>query len=197
MKSGKTKCLIKEIGRTPSRSRLVVCHKSSKVVSSRCSSTRDIVPDFCVELLSEVDVSDKQHIFIDECQLFPDLSTFVQRYSDRKLYMAGLTRDYANQPFGHLDRFLQNAEVVRCIAICDYSCCVADAQYSKRIVDKHEQFISDKDIYEARCREHYVPKIRYSDDGVDMTWEQIVTADVDQEICLNTKYFTVIENKIF
>ena len=94
---------------------------------------------------------------VDEAQFFPasiidDL--YYLNSKNIKIIVAGLEKDYLNQPFGSMVEIISIADsIVRLKANCHR--CGRDAEYSQRKnTDTKKQFlIGNKNFYEALCEQ--------------------------------------------
>jgi thymidine kinase len=110
--------------------------------------------------LEERIVEGVEVIGIDEAQFFDGgLAEVAMRLADRgvRVIVAGLDQDYLRRAFGPMPTLMALAEHVdKMHAICVQ--CGATAHYSQRISGGAEQVeVGDTDIYEARCRDCFVP----------------------------------------
>ena len=101
-----------------------------------------------------------QVVGIDEAQFFdPGLAGVAMDLADRgiRVIVAGLDQDYLRRAFGPMPVLMAVAEHVdKMHAICVQ--CGGTAHYSQRISGGDAQVqVGDADIYEARCRDCYVP----------------------------------------
>ncbi len=103
---------------------------------------------------------DVQVVGVDEAQFFDArLAEVAMRLADRgiRVIVAGLDQDYLRRAFGPMPTLMALAEHVdKMHAICVQ--CGHTAHYSQRISGGAQQVeVGDTDIYEARCRDCYVP----------------------------------------
>jgi thymidine kinase len=98
---------------------------------------------------------------IDEAQFFhEDLIEICEDLADRgiRVIMAGLDRDFRNQPFGPMPELMARAEYVdKLHAICIQ--CGEPASRTQRLIDGEPAAADDpvilvgaSEVYEARCR---------------------------------------------
>ena len=116
---------------------------------------------------------DIKHIAIDEIQFLPthDPDTFKPlafdavklckqlKMSGYHVMASGLDMDYKGDPYGIMPQLLAIAdEVHKLKAVCFK--CGADAGFSSRLTDNEAiEVIGEKDIYEARCYDHWLERI--------------------------------------
>lgn len=110
-------------------------------------------------------------IGIDEAQFFDSgLVELVTKLADQgvRVIVAGLDQDYLRRPFGPMPAIMALAEFVdKTHAVCVQ--CGLAAHYSQRIAGGADQvLVGDVEVYEARCRECYVP---YAGGGADCSDE--------------------------
>ena len=94
-------------------------------------------------------------IGIDEAQFFPagiveDINYLASK--GFRIIVAGLDKDYLNQPFGSMSQIEQiSTSITRLKAKCNQ--CGSDATYSHRISNDSQQLlIGAKDVYQALCQ---------------------------------------------
>lgn len=108
-------------------------------------------------------------IGVDEAQFFDNqLVQVCENLANRglRVIVAGLDLDYRGQPFEVMAQFLARAEsVTKNLAIC--CVCGENAHYTQRIrhLSDERVLVGAADIYEARCRQCFVPPS--PDDGRD------------------------------
>jgi len=110
--------------------------------------------------LEQLIQSDVEVVGIDEAQFFDrQLADVAMRLADRgvRVIIAGLDQDYLRRAFGPMPVLMALAEHVdKMHAVCVQ--CGATAHYSQRISGGEEQVeVGDADIYEARCRDCFIP----------------------------------------
>ncbi len=106
------------------------------------------------DVFSEID--NIQLIAIDEAQFFPasiieDINYLVSK--NIQIVVAGLDKDYLNQPFGYMQQIIGMAKsVTRLEAVCNK--CSSPASYSHRITDNSSSqiLVGASDQYEALCQ---------------------------------------------
>lgn len=101
-----------------------------------------------------------QVVGIDEAQFFDDsLIKVAQTLANmgKRVIIAGLDQDYRGEPFGPIPQLLAIAEyITKTHAICVI--CGNPANYTYRTSqDTNKVVVGASDIYEARCRNCFVP----------------------------------------
>ena len=134
---------------------------SKKDVVSHSGNSIEAVPvDHPEEILERIDDT-IDVVGIDEAQFFhEDLVEICEDLADRgiRVIMAGLDRDFRNQPFGPMPELMARAEYVdKLHAICIQ--CGEPASRTQRLIDGEPAAVDDpvilvgaSEVYEARCR---------------------------------------------
>jgi thymidine kinase len=134
---------------------------SKNDVVSHSGNSIDAVPvDHPEEILERIDDS-VDVVGIDEAQFFhEDLVDICENLADKgvRVILAGLDRDFRNQPFGPMPELMARAEYVdKLHAICIQ--CGEPASRTQRLIDGEPAAADDpvilvgaSEVYEARCR---------------------------------------------
>jgi thymidine kinase len=134
---------------------------SKKDVVSHSGNSIEAVPvDHPEEILERIDDT-VDVVGIDEAQFFhADLIEVCEELADRgiRVILAGLDRDFRNQPFGPMPELMARAEYVdKLHAICIQ--CGEPASRTQRLIDGEPAAADDPvilvgaaEVYEARCR---------------------------------------------
>ncbi|MFN2341585.1 MAG: thymidine kinase [Halanaerobium sp.] len=134
---------------------------SKKDVVSHSGNSIDAVPvDHPEEILKRIDAS-VDVVGIDEAQFFhEDIVEICEDLADQgvRVIIAGLDRNFRNQPFGPMPELMARAEYVdKLHAICIQ--CGEPASRTQRLIDGEPAAIDDpvilvgaSEVYEARCR---------------------------------------------
>lgn len=134
---------------------------SKKDVVSHSGNSIEAVPvDHPEEILERIDAA-VDVVGIDEAQFFhEDLVEICEDLADRgiRVILAGLDRDFRNQPFGPMPELMARAEYVdKLHAICIQ--CGEPASRTQRLIDGEPAAADDpvilvgaSEVYEARCR---------------------------------------------
>ena len=134
---------------------------SKKDVVSHSGNSIEAVPvDHPEEILDRIDEK-VDVVGIDEAQFFHnDLVEICEDLADRgmRVILAGLDRDFRNQPFGPMPELMARAEYVdKLHAICIQ--CGEPASRTQRLIDGEPAAEDDpvilvgaSEVYEARCR---------------------------------------------
>ncbi|RAK09831.1 thymidine kinase [Halanaerobium saccharolyticum] len=134
---------------------------SKKDVVSHSGNSIEAVPvDHPEEILERIDAA-VDVVGIDEAQFFhEDLVEICENLADRgiRVILAGLDRDFRNQPFGPMPELMARAEYVdKLHAICIQ--CGEPASRTQRLIDGEPAAADDpvilvgaSEVYEARCR---------------------------------------------
>ncbi|TDO95070.1 thymidine kinase [Halanaerobium saccharolyticum] len=134
---------------------------SKKDVVSHSGNSIEAVPvDHPEEILERIDAA-VDVVGIDEAQFFhEDLVEICEDLADRgiRVILAGLDRDFRNQPFGPMPELMARAEYVdKLHAICIQ--CGEPASRTQRLIDGQPAAADDpvilvgaSEVYEARCR---------------------------------------------
>ncbi|RCW60911.1 MULTISPECIES: thymidine kinase [Halanaerobium] len=134
---------------------------SKKDVVSHSGNSIEAVPvDHPEEILERID-NTVDVVGIDEAQFFhEDLVEICEDLADRgiRVILAGLDRDFRNEPFGPMPELMARAEYVdKLHAICIQ--CGEPASRTQRLIDGEPAAADDpvilvgaSEVYEARCR---------------------------------------------
>ena len=134
---------------------------SRKDVVSHSGNSIEAVPvDHPEEILERIDAA-VDVVGIDEAQFFhEDLVEICEDLADRgiRVILAGLDRDFRNQPFGPMPELMARDEYVdKLHAICIQ--CGEPASRTQRLIDGEPAAADDpvilvgaSEVYEARCR---------------------------------------------
>ena len=134
---------------------------SKKDVVSHSGNSIEAVPvDHPEEILERIDET-FDVVGIDEAQFFhEDLIDVCEELADRgvRVILAGLDRDFRNQPFGPMPELMARAEYIdKLHAICIQ--CGEPASRTQRLIDGEPAAADDpvilvgaSEVYEARCR---------------------------------------------
>jgi len=134
---------------------------SKKDVVSHSGNSIEAVPvDHPEEILDRIDDT-VDVVGIDEAQFFhEDLVGICEELADKgtRVIMAGLDRDFRNEPFGPMPELMARAEYVdKLHAICIQ--CGEPASRTQRLIDGEPAAADDpvilvgaSEVYEARCR---------------------------------------------
>lgn len=96
---------------------------------------------------------------INEGQFIKDIYEGILLLTDqlqKKVYVSGLDGDFNRQPFGDFLRIIPLCDsVTKLKARCEV--CGKEAIFSKRMIcDENKIVIGGKELYQPRCREHYL-----------------------------------------
>lgn len=146
----------------------------SHVVSSHSSAYKGLsekIDVISARTLTEVDISGRVVIGIDEAQFFPDLVEVVKNWlaMGKHIYCAGLDSDRNMNPFGHIAELLHlsdsftkfNSVCYRCLEEKRGGCLTpADlkpAPFTACLQDKtpEQVQVGGSDIYRPVCRRHF------------------------------------------
>src|SRR6056297_186318 len=134
---------------------------SKKDVVSHSGNSIEAVPvDHPEEILERIDDT-VDVVGIDEAQFFhEDLIEICEKLADQgiRVILAGLDRDFRNEPFGPMPDLMARAEYVdKLHAICIQ--CGEPASRTQRLIDGEPAAYDDpvvligaQEVYEARCR---------------------------------------------
>ncbi len=126
----------------------IVSHDTNFIVSTPVDNAQAILL-----LTEDVDV-----VGIDEAQFFDDEITHVCEQLALKgirVIAAGLDMDYMGKPFGQMPNLLAIADyITKLHAICVKCGNIANISYRK-VADKGQVLLGEKDVYEPRCRDCY------------------------------------------
>ena len=161
MFSGKTKELINRIKNAEAAQQKVAIFKpavdtryhADKIVSHDAGSV-DAMPINDAKMMLE-GVADFHIIAIDEVQFFSqDIVQVIEQLANegKRVIVAGLDMDYEGKPFGPMPSLLSVANyITKLHALCVL--CGEEASYSyRKITNKAQVVLGEKDMYEARCR---------------------------------------------
>ncbi len=135
-------------------------YSKNDVVSHSGNSIEAVPVDHPEEILERIDDT-VDVIGIDEAQFFhEDLVEICEDLADQgiRVILAGLDRDFRNQPFGPMPDLMARAEYVdKLHAICIQ--CGEPASRTQRLIDGQPASADDpvilvgaSEVYEARCR---------------------------------------------
>lgn len=166
MFSGKTEELIRRLRRAQIAKQKVAIFKPR--IDNRYSQDEIVshnslrIPSTVVDTANQILLfsGDAEVIGIDEAQFFDiHLVEVCQKLADegKRVLVAGLDTDYRGVPFEPMPQLLAIAEyITKTLAVCMQ--CGAPANRTQRITESHVLVvIGASDVYEARCRECYVP----------------------------------------
>jgi len=166
MFSGKTEELIRRLRRAAIARQKVEIFKPK--VDNRYSATEIVSHDKqkiksrIIEAPEEIlkYALESQVVGIDEAQFFDESLIKVSQTlanMGKRVILAGLDQDYMGKPFGPIPQLLAVAEyITKTHAICVI--CGNPANYTQRTTqDKDKVIVGAGDIYEARCRNCFVP----------------------------------------
>ena len=126
----------------------IVSHDTNFIVSTPVDNAQSILL-----LTEDVDV-----VGIDEAQFFDNEITYVCEQLALKgirVIAAGLDMDYLGKPFGQMPNLLAIADyITKLHAICVKCGNIANISYRK-VADKGQVLLGEKDVYEPRCRDCY------------------------------------------
>lgn len=142
---------------------------SHRTIPSKLSRVTEIK----IGMLGKIDTDIiEQHsiIGIDEAQFFPDIEKVIYWVTDlhKTVYVAGLMYTSEAKPFGNFHKLLPYAEKIKRLkAICEYclddhGIAVANATFTKCLVEKDGDELIGSDVYVAACLRHW--KMPLSDD---------------------------------
>lgn len=128
----------------------IVSHDKQKIKSHIIKNPQEILT---IALEAQV-------VGIDEAQFFDDsLVKVCQTLANmgKRVIVAGLDQDYRGRPFGPIPQLLAISEYIdKTHAICVI--CGNPANYTyRKTTDKDTVVVGASDIYEARCRNCFVP----------------------------------------
>lgn len=168
MYCGKSEELIRRLNRVKIAKQKVKVFKpvlddrySKKDVVSHSGNSIEAVPvDHPEEILNRIDKT-VDVVGVDEAQFFhTDLVSICEKLADDgiRVILAGLDRDFRNQPFGPMPELMARAEYVdKLHAICIQ--CGEPASRTQRLINGQPARADDPvilvgadEVYEARCR---------------------------------------------
>lgn len=167
MFSGKSEELVRRLRRAVIAQQIVQAFKPQidtrhpeQVLVTRDNRKLDAITVVDSRELAAAIADETQVVGIDEAQFFDlGLVELAMSLADNgvRVILAGLDQDYLRRPFGPMPGILALAEHVDKVhAICVR--CGGTAHYSQRIAGSDEQVqVGDTELYEARCRDCYVP----------------------------------------
>jgi len=131
----------------------IVSHSEQRIASDVVSTAREILDR--IDARTEV-------VGIDEVQFFDkEIVSVCDRLADmgKRVIVAGLDQDYLGRPFEPMPQLLAIAEyITKTLAICMR--CGNPANHTQRLIDSDERVIVGAgDIYEARCRRCFEPRL--------------------------------------
>lgn len=169
MFSGKTEELIRRVRRAEFAKLKVQVFKpvidnryKEKEVTSHNMNTVDAVPLNNIDEIWDHLNSKTRVVGIDEGQFFDSkIVQVVQDLADRglRVIIAGLDTDWKGQPFEPMPTLMAIAEnVTKQHAVC--MVCGAPASRTQKTSGGDSQIeVGAAESYEARCREHFVPRV--------------------------------------
>ncbi len=112
-------------------------------------------------LLSAIKNKNPHSVFFDEAQFLEDDLMYLIDDLARvniDVYLAGLTRDSDNKPFGCLGRVSMLNGVInkRMNVECSYTGCTNEAKRSFCLIDKSESVLVGDTVYAPRCDSHLI-----------------------------------------
>lgn len=161
MFSGKTEELIRRLNRARIAKQQVEIFKptvdtryhETEIVSHNANAIPSVPVQSSLNILLIQHGSDV--IGIDEAQFFDEELVYVcQTLAEqgKRVIVAGLDMDYLGQPFGPMPKLMAIAEFVTKVhAICMVCGDLASHSFRK-VGDKDQVMLGEKDTYEARCR---------------------------------------------
>jgi len=166
MFSGKTEELIRRLRRAViARQRVAIFkpkvdnrYSKEELVSHSQQKIKSIAIEKPEEILKHA--LEAQVVGIDEAQFFDDsIVKICQTLANmgKRVIVAGLDQDYRGKPFGPMPQLLAIAEYIdKTHAICVI--CGNPANYTyRKSADTDTVVVGATDIYEARCRNCFVP----------------------------------------
>ncbi|HGY56052.1 MAG TPA: thymidine kinase [Caldithrix abyssi] len=166
MFSGKTEELIRRLRRALiARQRVAIFkpkldnrYSKEELVSHSQQKIESIPIEHPEEILKHA--LEAQVVGIDEAQFFDDsIVGICQTLANmgKRVIVAGLDQDYRGKPFGPMPQLLAIAEYIdKTHAICVI--CGNPANYTyRKTADKDTVVVGAADVYEARCRNCFVP----------------------------------------
>ena len=169
MFSGKTEELIKRLKRAQIARLKVQAFKP--IIDSRYSETE--ICSHNQTTCASIPIAQAEDIFdhldettevvgIDEAQFFDDsLVEIAQKLAHKgiRVVVAGLDTDWQAQPFGPMPALLAVADFVsKQNAVC--MVCGGLASRTQRVVASSSKvLVGSGDLYEARCRQHFIPAV--------------------------------------
>lgn len=172
MYSGKTEELIKRIRRAEFARLKTQVFKPSMDnryhqthVSSHDQNQIIAIPLADIQQLWNFLLPDTQVVGFDEGQFFtPDFVSVCKALAEKglRVIVAGLDMDWKGQPFEPIPTLMAIAEdVSKPRAIC--TVCGELATYTQKLRGSTSQIeVGSQDNYQARCREHFQPKVEQS-----------------------------------
>jgi len=169
MFSGKTEELIRRLRRAQLARQKVQVFKPiidqryhSTDVASHDQNTMVALPISDIENIWDHLAADTRVVGIDEGQFFShEIVTVAQALAERglRVIIAGLDMDWQGKPFEPMPSLMAIAEdVTKHHAVCVV--CGHQANYTQRTSGGDSQvLVGSDDAYEARCRNHFVPKV--------------------------------------
>lgn len=166
MYSGKTEELIRRLRRAQIAKQVVEIYKpridnrysATHIVSHSEQTFPSVVVDDAFEILRR---ATKAHVIgIDEAQFFKsNIVDVCEELANqgKRIIVAGLDQDYRGKPFEPIPQLLCVAEyITKTLAICVV--CGNPADRTQRVVtSKDRVLVGAKDMYEARCRQCFIP----------------------------------------
>ncbi len=132
----------------------IVSHNGTSMASIATENSNDIL-----KLVENVQV-----IGIDEVQFFDnDIIDICHQLATKnyRIILAGLDKDYLNNPFGPMPGLISISENITQLAAICHQC--GDKAYNTFKKTKSNTIIEigENDIYEARCNECYIKGMRF------------------------------------
>ena len=153
MYAGKTSTIMKLYEESTS-TKIMLDHDLEYKEGSVKNHDDHVIP--CIKtptLLSVVEKTEYENIYINEGQFFPDLLEFVQTMNGKNIYISGLDGDFRRKKIG---------QILDIIPLCDtvtklHSRCVCgkDALFSYRTTQDTQQYLPDETCYIPLCRTCY------------------------------------------
>ena len=130
----------------------VVSHAGKKM---KCTPIQD------ARIMIELVKKETKIVAIDEAQFFgptllPTILSLVS--AGKRVVVAGLDMDSDGVPFGPMGSVMAMAEsVTKLRAVCEVCGDDATHTYRRKDCDAAQVLVGEKEFYEARCREHWIP----------------------------------------
>ena len=131
----------------------ICTHDNKKIPCLSLNNLNDIFTN------TDINISNKKYIFIDECQFFSDLyesvKTLLLKYN-KKIYISGLDGDYKQEPF-YASRMFDLIPYASTVKKLNAKCvdCNENAHFTKRIIYSKEQIlVGGSDSYKPVCLNH-------------------------------------------
>uniref|UniRef100_A0A6C0AF50 thymidine kinase n=1 Tax=viral metagenome TaxID=1070528 RepID=A0A6C0AF50_9ZZZZ len=139
------------------------------IISSNSSNYKGInnnIDTISTNTLIDIDVSNRDVLGIDECNLFSDLEPAVKLWlsKGKNIYVAGLCTDFKGNKFGNIsdilylsDKFVKlTAKCSLCLSTCTNLNELPSAPFTAKLNSSKEQIEigNTKTLYKAVCRKH-------------------------------------------